>query len=81
MKIRLTESELIRVIKKVIINQRRAINEQEEDTEDMIQGIAISDLHPYVYETLKNKKKFDAAQMLKMMAGCYDTLSQLQKWT
>ena len=60
-KIKLTESDLIRVIKKVI-------NEQEE----MIQGISISDLHPYVYESLKNKKKLTAAQMLKMMAGCYE---------
>jgi len=52
------------------------IKEEDEvkDTEDtdMIEGIAVADLHPYVYESLKNKKKMTAAQMLKMMAGCYD---------
>ena len=50
----------------------------KEDKEDMIQGISISDLHPYVYESLKNKKKLTAAQMLKMMAGCYEDDEEMQ---
>ena len=58
------------------------IKEEDEvkDTEDtdMIEGIAVADLHPYVYESLKNKKKMTAAQMLKMMAGCYDNDDEMQ---
>ena len=49
-----------------------------EEEVAMIEGIAISDLHPYAYESLKNKTKISAARMLKMMAGCYDDDEEMQ---
>ena len=38
----------------------------------MIEGIAISDLHPYAYEMLKSQKTIGTSQMLKLMARCFD---------
>ena len=51
------------------------IKEQEDSvgSEDMIQGISIKKLNPYVLQILKDKsRRFKGIDLLKMTAGCYD---------
>ena len=65
-KIKLTESELIRVIKKAI--------KEQEDTggEDQIQGISISLLHPKTQQVLTSGRKMNVYEIIMMLAGCQE---------
>ena len=66
-RIKLTEADLVRIIEKVI-------KEQEDATgEDMIQGISVKKLNPYVLQVLKDEsRRFKGIDLLKITAGCYD---------
>ena len=48
------------------------LNEVESPTPEMIQGIDVTTLHPLTYDYLKGNNTITTAEMLKLIAGCYE---------